>query len=363
MSQANPRYYAVIMAGGIGKRFWPLSKRDHPKQFLDILGHNKTLFQETYERFQQICPEENILVVTNEDYTGLVKEQVPSIQPHQILAEPIGRNTAPAIAYAAYKINAIDPDGTMVVAPSDHIILNEDVFRSTIVEGLDAAHNNEVLITLGIKPTRADTGYGYIQMNDESADGNLKKVKTFTEKPNKELAEYFLNSGEFFWNAGIFIWSCRTILDNFRKHLPDLHESFENGRAQIQTNQEEAFIKEIYPTLPMTSVDYGIMEKADNVYVLPADFQWSDIGTWNAVFDLLEKDDKNNALQGKHIFARNTKDCLINIGKDKLVALNNVDNLIVVDTGETLLIADKNQEQEIRQVVNEIKAQYGERYT
>ena len=363
MTHNNHHYYAIIMAGGIGKRFWPLSKRNYPKQFLDILGHNKTLFQETYERFKQICPEENILVVTNEDYAGLIRDQIPGIQPHQILCEPVGRNTAPAIAYGAYKIKKLDPEGTMVVAPSDHLILNENTFTQTILEGLNAAHQSEIFITLGIKPTRADTGYGYIQMNDEIANGNLKKVKTFTEKPNKELAEYFLNSGEFFWNAGIFIWNVNTILYGFQQYLPEVYESFEEGKSSINTDKEDEFIREIYPTLPMISVDYGIMEKANKVYVLPADFQWSDIGTWNAVFELVEKDDKNNALKGKKIFARNTKDCLVNIREDKLVALNNVDNLIVVDTGEALLIADKNEEQEIRQVVNEIKAQYGERYT
>ncbi len=359
----NNHHYAIIMAGGIGKRFWPLSKKDYPKQFLDILGHNQTLFQETYNRFKAILPEENIYVVTNEDYIDLIKEQIPTFQDHQILAEPVGRNTAPAIAYGAHKIDAIDPEGVMVVAPSDHLIRDEDEFQKTILEGLQAALKDDILITLGIKPSRPDTGYGYIQMADDNANGRLKQVKTFTEKPNYDLAKYFLESDEFFWNSGIFIWSIQSILKGFQNHLPELFDNFDQGKSQFQTNEEADFIKEIFPTLPMISIDYGIMEKAENVYVLPADFQWSDIGTWNAVFDLLEKDEGNNALQGKKIFARDTNNCLVNVKSDKLVALNNVDNLIVVDTGAALLVADKNKEQEIRQIVNEIKAQYGERYT
>ncbi len=359
----NKHHYAIIMAGGIGKRFWPLSTKDYPKQFLDILGHNQTLFEATYNRFKQILPEENIFVVTNEGYIDLIKQQAPALQDHQILPEPVGRNTGPAIAYGAHKIDAIDPEGVMVVAPSDHLIMNEDRFKNTIREGLSFAQKEDILITLGIKPTRPDTGYGYIQMEDEGSKGNLKKVKTFTEKPNYELAQYFLDSGEFFWNSGIFIWNIKSILKGFQNHLPELFDSFEEGKTYFQTQDEEAFIKQIFPTLPMISIDYGIMEKAENVYVLPADFQWSDIGTWNAVFDFLEKDDNNNALQGKKVFARNANDCLVKIQKDKLVALNNVNNLIVVDTGEKLLIADKQKEQEIRQIVNEIKAQYGERYT
>lgn len=359
----NYHHYAIIMAGGIGKRFWPLSKKDYPKQFLDILNQGQTLFQETYERFTNILPKENIFVVTNEEYINLIQEQVPEIQDNQIMAEPVGRNTAPAIAYGAYKIHGVDPDAAIAVAPSDHLIFNEEKFFQTISDGLDFALQDEILITLGIKPTRPDTGYGYIQMEDDRTKGDLHKVKTFTEKPNPDLAQYFLESGEFFWNSGIFIWGVQTILKAFEQHLPDLNESFQQGKDKFNTEEEKDFIREVFPTLPLISVDYGIMEKADNVYVLPADFQWSDIGTWKAVFDWLEKDGKNNALQGKKVFARNTQDCLVNIQEDKLVALNHVDNLIVVDTGEALLIADKNQEQDIRQIVNEIKAQYGERFT
>lgn len=359
---SNSHYYTIIMAGGVGKRFWPLSKRSYPKQFLDILGKGQTLFQETYQRFEKICPSENILVVTNEDYVDLIKEQVPGIKDEQILPEPVGRNTGAAVAYGAFRIQARDPEGTMVVAPSDHFITNEDAFCECILEGMATAAESESLITLGIHPTRADTGYGYIQMADQQS-GSLHRVKTFTEKPNKELAEYFVKSGEFLWNAGIFIWHSQTILASFQQYLPDLYDSLKERQSDFDTDKEFDFIRDVYPTLPMTSVDYGIMEKAEQVYVLPANFEWSDIGTWNAVFELLGKDNKNNAIQGKQIFTRNAKDSLVHITPDKLVALNNVDNLIVVDTGEALLIADRNEEQEIRQVVNEIKARYGERYT
>ncbi len=360
----NAHFYAIIMAGGVGKRFWPLSKRSYPKQFLDILGKGQTLFQETYQRLATLCPPENILVVTNEDYVDLIKSQVPSINEHQLLPEPVGRNTGPAVAYSAFRVQAMDPEGTLVVAPSDHSIMDEELFTQTIKTGLESAAQDNSLITLGIHPTRADTGYGYIQMDDtQSENDDLRPVKTFTEKPNKELAEYFLNSGEFLWNAGIFIGHNKTFLDSFQQYLPELFDALKEGQDHFHTPAEKGFIREVYPTLPMTSVDYGIMEKAERVFVLPANFQWSDIGTWNAVFELLDKDEKNNALKGKQIFTRNTKDSLVHIASDKLVALNKVDNLIVVDTGEALLIADRNEEQEIRQVVNEIKALYGERYT
>lgn len=360
----NQHYYTVIMAGGVGKRFWPLSREDYPKQFIDILGQGKTLFQATFQRCQKICSTDNIIVVTNDTYIDLVKQQVPDIRDDQILTEPIGRNTAPCVAYAAHHIRAIDPQGVMMVAPSDHLIMNEAEFSNTILKGLDFAAENDVLITLGIRPTRPDTGYGYIQMSEEDQNGGLNKVKTFTEKPDQEWAEYFVNSGEFLWNSGIFIWHAETILRAFQNHMPELEENFEAGKDVMGTPEEQDFIANTYPTLPKISIDYGIMENAHNVYVLPADFQWSDIGTWNAVYDLLEKDEKNNAITGKNVFTRNTKDCLINVtDRSKLVALNSVDNLIVVDTGSILLIANKNQEQEVRQVVNEIKAQYGEKYT
>lgn len=359
----NKHNYAVIMAGGVGSRFWPLSRRKYPKQFLDIFGTNQSLFQSTFERFKKVCPEENIIVVTNEDYRPIVKEQIPGIRDEQILGEPLARNTAPCIAYASHKINKRDSEAVMVVAPSDHLIKDEDRFSQHIFNCLQFAQKEDILITLGIKPTRPDTGYGYIQMIEEQQKNLFYKVKTFTEKPNPELAQYFIDSGEFLWNTGIFIWSVQSILSSFQKHLPELNDSFNNGENRLNTSREKDFIEETYSTLPMISIDYGVMEKASNVFVLPADFQWSDIGTWNALFEFLQRDENENAFKGKQIFSRKTKNCLVNVNNDKLVALNHVNNLIIVEADNILLVADKRQEQDIRQVVNEIRARYGERYT
>lgn len=358
----NENFYAVIMAGGVGSRFWPMSKKRHPKQFIDILGKNKSLFQTTYERFKSICPEENIFVVANEIYADTIKKQVPSITNHQILKEPVSRNTAPCIAYAAQRINKINTNAVMVVAPSDHLILNEDVFRESITKALNFAMQEDLLVTLGIKPTRPDTGYGYIQMNDDHQREGFFKVKTFTEKPNSELAEHFFDSGEFLWNAGIFVWSVKSINKAIEDFLPEVHKSFESGLDQLNTESEDEFIGSVYSSLPNVSIDYGIMEKASNVYVLPADFAWSDIGTWNALYEFLQKDEFQNAIRGKQVFVRNSENCIVNVNDNKLVALNSVKDLIIVEADNILLIADKNHEQEIRQVVNEIKAQFGEKY-
>jgi len=358
----SEHFYTVIMAGGIGSRFWPLSKSNYPKQFQDILGTSKTLFKATYDRFTHICPQENIFTVTNKDYAPLVKEQAPDMTDDQILGEPIARNTAPCIAYAAHKLVEKDPQATMVIAPSDHLILNEDKYINSIDKALNYAHEHDILITLGIQPSRPDTGYGYIQMMEDKNIGDLKKVKTFTEKPNPELAEHFINSGEFLWNAGIFICSAQSILNAFRKHLPELYDNFQSSKGALNTKEEDAFIEETYPTLPLISIDYGVMEKADNVYVLTADFEWSDIGTWNSIYEYLNKDEENNAIKSKDVFARNTSNCIVNTKNDKLFALNNVEDLIIVESDDVVLIANRNKEQEIRHLVNEIKATFGERY-
>lgn len=358
----NDHFYTVIMAGGVGSRFWPLSRQKKPKQFLDVLNTGKSLFQATYKRFSNICPEQNVYVVANQDYEGLIKEQVPQMTNDQILLEPVGRNTAPCIAYAVYKIKQKDPEAVVVVAPSDHLIMHENVFVDCVESAMNFASDKDVLVTLGIKPNRPDTGYGYIQMNEDHVDGEFYKVKTFTEKPNIELAQQFLESGEFLWNAGIFIMSVQSITDAFEKFLPDVASCFKNSENIYYSEAENIFIRKAYEVSPTISIDYGVMEKASNVFVLPTDFGWSDIGTWNSLFEYVDKDTNNNAIKGKTVFTRNAKNCIINVSDDKLLVVNNVDNLIIVESDGIILVADKSQEQDIRNVVNEIKTKYRDKY-
>jgi len=265
--------YVIIMAGGIGSRFWPMSRSRHPKQFMDILGVGQTLLQQTFERFKEICPAENIYVVTNHDYNDLVLEQLPELKPEQVISEPTRRNTAPCVAYASFRIAQKDPDANTVVAPSDHLILNKETFVNLIKKALEVTADNDLLITLGIKPTRPDTGYGYIQFNTETLekDGDVHKVKTFTEKPDKEMAKFFLKSGDFLWNSGIFIWNVQSILSAFKEHLPEVYNLLKEGKELYETDKEEYFVKKAYSQCRNISIDYGIMEKAKNVYVLKAE--------------------------------------------------------------------------------------------
>lgn len=359
----NKHYYAVIMAGGVGSRFWPLSRKNHPKQFHDIFGRGKCLLRETYDRLKNICPEKNIYVVTNESYEDLVKENIPEINDYQILGEPMGRNTAPCVAYATHRIKKKDPNASIVVAPADHLIGNEEEFAKVITKALDFALRQEILITIGIKPTRPDTGYGYIQFMEDKKTEGFYKVKTFTEKPNRQLADHFIESGEFLWNAGIFCWSAKAISNSLKQHLSEIDSLFTKGDKILGTKHEKKFIRKTYEICPMISIDYGIMEKAENVYVIPADFEWSDIGTWNALYELADKDDNNNVLRGDNIYLRNTNKCIIYVSKGKLAALNSVSNLIIVENDNVLLVADREKEQEIRQVVNDLKLKHGEKFT
>lgn len=362
VKRMNPNYYGIIMAGGVGSRFWPLSRKNMPKQFLDILNTGNTLFQSTYNRLSKLCLAENIYVVTNEAYRSIIKEQVPDISDEQILGEPQARNTAPCIAYGAFKIHSLNPNAVMAVVPSDHLIGDEENFNKTFLKAFDFAENNPVLLTLGIKPTRPDTGYGYIQYEEEHGGGDIFKVKTFTEKPNLELAKQFVSSGDFVWNSGMFIWSSSEIIKSLKMHIPDLYESFHRGVSNFRTSSETEFIRKIYETCPMISIDYGVMEKSRNVHVMPADFDWSDIGTWDGLYAVAKKDNNGNSVSGEMTFLRNTSDTMVNVPKNVMVALNNVSNLIVVLHDNILLIADKAKEQEIKQVVNDIKVAYGDRF-
>jgi len=342
--KANKNYYCVIMAGGIGARFWPMSRSSHPKQFIDILGTGKTLIQQTFERLTRLCPPENILIVTNGIYKELVLSQLPEISEDQVLCEPMRRNTAPCIAYANYKILKQNPEASIVVAPSDHIILKEEDFIETLNGALKAASENDWLLTLGIKPSRPDTGYGYIQYKGEEVydDDQIRKVKTFTEKPNQELAETFLESGDFLWNSGIFVWSLKSIMKSFKENLPEVDELFSKGIDVYNTNAEEDFINNTYPVCKNISIDYGVMEKAQNVYVRISEFGWSDLGTWGSLHDIREKDNKQNAISGKNVMVYNTEDCIINMPPNKLVVINGLNDFIVVEEEGTLLICKKN---------------------
>jgi mannose-1-phosphate guanylyltransferase len=353
------------MAGGVGARFWPMSTTVKPKQFIDVLGTGKTLIQLTFERFKNICPAENVYVVTNEIYKDIVLEQLPELSENQVLCEPSRRNTAPCIAYANYKIHETNPNAVVVVAPSDHIILKEDEFVSDIKTGIKAAAENDWLLTLGIKPSRPDTGYGYIQYQSEKIytnDNRLRKVKTFTEKPTLEIAKSFLESGDFLWNSGIFIWSLKSIMGAFNEHLDEVDNLFSKGIGKYNTPEEDAFIKDTYTICKNISIDYGVMEKANNVYVLAVDFGWSDLGTWGSLYAIREKDENSNAIVGENVMTYDTKNCIVNVPDKKLVVLQGLDNYIVVEENNTLLVCRKEDEQQIRQFVADVKIEKGDKF-
>jgi mannose-1-phosphate guanylyltransferase len=355
--------YCVIMAGGIGSRFWPMSRNNFPKQFLDILGTGRSLLQQTYERFKGICPPENIFIVTNESYVEHVRSQLPQMNPDQILAEPQRRNTAPCIAYAAFKIRSINPEANMVVAPSDHIIRDEGGFTLAINKALNFTKENDSLLTLGIQPNRPDTGYGYIQFNDDENTEKFKisRVKTFTEKPNLEMAKFFLKSGDFLWNAGIFVWNIKAILNAFRQNLPEMYSIFDEGKNIFNTNEEADFVRKAYTQCTNISIDYGIMEKAKNVYVLSAEFGWSDLGTWRSLYEHVPHDEHSNAVVG-NVMMENSTGCIINISKDRLAVIQGLHDFIVVQSENVLLICRKDDEQLVRTMVNDVKLKKGEKF-
>ena len=346
------------MAGGIGSRFWPMSTTDHPKQFLDILGTGKTLIQQTYNRFTGICPKENIFIITNERYKDLVVEQL-KIDESRVISEPARKNTAPCIAYASYKIQDINPDANIVVAPSDHLILKEDAFAEIIHIALNKTKHDDCLVTLGIKPSRPDTGYGYIQFNNTaptSGDIRIRKVKTFTEKPSLQTAMEFLESGDFCWNSGIFVWRISSIITALDKHLSGVSTLFKEGTGKYNTPKEAKFIQKIYQLCKNISIDYAVMEKADNVYVVLSDFGWSDLGTWRSLYENAGniQAGEANAVTGKNVFMYDSKNCIVNMPDDKLAVLQGLDDYIVVDANNILLVCKKQDEQKIKQIVNDI---------
>ena len=354
--------YVAIMAGGIGSRFWPQSRSAKPKQFLDILDTGKTLLQITYDRFTNICPPENIQIVTLDEYDALVREQIPGIQSHQIVKEPTRRNTAPCIAYICDKIYAKDPEATIIVVPSDHIILYEDKYLEIISKCLDFVADHDALVTLGIKPTRPSTGYGYIQYDEEKREGEFYRVKTFTEKPDAEIAKTFVKSGDFLWNSGMFVWKARTILDAMHKYLPEVMDCFAGAHEVYGTPKEKAFIERAYSQCTNISIDYGVMEKADNVFTIPSKFGWSDIGSWDSLYEVYDKDYLGNAVMGKNVKIYDASNNMIMVQDGKLVVLQGLDGYCIVDTHDVLLICQKSQEQQLKEMTIDLKKDNLDRY-
>lgn len=358
----NNNNYVAIMAGGIGSRFWPVSRVDFPKQFLDILNTGKTLIQSTFDRFAQYIPVENIYVVTSIQYKDIVAKQLPQIPVENIVCEPSRKNTAPCIAYISYKLQELNPASNLICAPADHLILDDTSFIKTSLEALAFTAKNNALLTLGIKPFKPNTGYGYIQYEQQAVSDNIYKVKTFTEKPDLELAKTFIASGDFLWNAGIFVWQTKNIIAAFEKYLPEIHELFQGARKAMNNSTEEEAIELIYPLCMNISIDYGILEKADNVYVIPSSFGWSDLGTWGSAYESLEKDYHDNAVAGNNVVLYDCSSSIVHTQDDKLVLLQGLEDYIVVDSPDALLVCKKENEQNIKEYLAEIKRNIGDKF-
>jgi mannose-1-phosphate guanylyltransferase len=358
----NKHHYVAIMAGGIGSRFWPKSRTSYPKQFLDILNTGKSLIRWTYERYAAFIPNENIFIVTSDEYVSIVHEQLPELPFENILAEPSRKNTAPCVAYISYKLLQKDPEAALIVAPSDHMILDNEAFRNITNKALDFVTQIKSLVTLGIKPTHPNTGYGYIQHETIAAGDGIYKVKTFTEKPNLELAKTFLSSGDFLWNAGIFVWQVKNVMMAFEKYQPEMYELFDNEKANFNTPNETEAINRIYPLCTNVSIDFAIMEKADNVFVIPSSFGWSDLGTWNSAYDNLDKDYLGNAVASENVIVIDATKCMVSAPHEKLVLIQGLDDCIIVDTKDVLMICKKEKEQAIKEYVAEVKRNKGDRY-
>lgn len=356
----NTNYYAVIMAGGVGSRFWPMSTQKNPKQFHDMLGSGKSLIQNTYSRLERLIPSENILISTNKKYKKLVLNQLEKTTPKQLLLEPCMRNTAPCILYAALKINAINPNAVMVIAPSDHWIENEIEFINNIEKSFQFCQKNDVLMTLGIKPNYPNTGYGYIQFKNTNSE--IKKVTQFTEKPDLETAKKFVKSGEYLWNAGIFIWSVKSILKAFETNIPTMNALFCKGNHVYNTEFEDDFIASNYEKSENISIDYGILEKATNTYVLPVQFDWNDLGTWGSLYNKLPKDIQQNAVVGGQTIFRNASNNMVRTQTKKRVVIQGLNDYIVIEKDDVLLICPKSDEQNIKQITAQVKKEFGDNF-
>lgn len=357
----NQNYYAVLMAGGVGSRFWPVSTSAYPKQFHDMLGAGKTLIQKTFDRLNRFIPTENILILTNERYNDLVLEQLPKVGQEQVVLEPAMRNTAPCILYAALKIQKMNPNAVMIVAPSDHWIEDEQAFEDNVKACFDKCEKEGVLCTLGIQPAYPNTGFGYIEFEKRS-DANLKKVSQFREKPDYETAKEFLAQGNFLWNAGIFMWSVETIVNAFKAYQPEQYDLFQAGISCYNTEDEQEFIAENYPKAENISIDYAILENSQAIFTLPATFDWNDLGTWGALYEKLDKDEADNAIVNSKTLLKDAKGNMIRSAKDKIVVVDGLEDYIIVDKEEVLLIFPKSKQQDIKTVLNKVKDKFGDQY-
>ncbi len=350
--------YCVIMAGGVGSRFWPKSRQSKPKQFLDILGSGKSFIRHTFERFLESVPQENFLVVTNRKYRDLVLEHIPELKPEQVLCEPIGRNTAPCICYAAFSLLKQNPEAEMIVTPADHYISDEVAFRGIIDEAVDFSSRNNALMTIGVKPTRPETGYGYIQV---SSSEPISKVKCFTEKPNLELAQTFIQCGEFFWNSGIFVWKVSDIVKAIEAYMPDNYRLFSSIMESYGTADEERAIAKVFAECKAISIDYGVMEQAENVYVRVGEFGWSDVGTWGSVYQHAKKDKYANSAS-EDTFLYDTRNTLISMPEGKIAVVSGLRDYIIVDTDDVLMVCPREEEQNIKKFIDDVKYKKGEDY-
>ncbi|MGB2683615.1 MAG: mannose-1-phosphate guanylyltransferase [Olleya sp.] len=357
----NKNYYAILMAGGVGSRFWPVSTEEFPKQFHDMLGTGDTLIQKTFSRLSKLIPKENIFILTNEKYNDLVLEQLPEVTKRQVVLEPAMRNTAPCILYASLKIQKENPDAIMIVAPSDHWIEDEVAFTTNVKQAFTYCQDNDALMTLGVTPTFPNTGYGYIETGTASED-NISPVVQFREKPNYETAKQFLSKGNFLWNAGIFMWSATSVIKAFESNQPELFDLFKTGMATYNTEFEDDFIRDNYPKAENISVDYAIMESSTNVYVIPATFDWNDLGTWGSLYDKLDKDQNNNAVVNAKTLTEDASGNMIRTKADKVVVVDGLNDYIIVDKDEVLLIFPKSKEQDIKKVLQKVKDNFGEHY-
>ena len=353
--------YCVIMCGGVGSRFWPFSKAAMPKQFIDFFGTGRSLLQMAFDRINGIVPVENIILITNESYEHLIKEQLPEISDDRILLEPARRNTAPCIAWAAHHIQAINPEAKMMVAPSDHLVINVEKFRQSVNSAFDFIDSHDALVTMGIKPSRPETGYGYIQVG-EAVEGDFSNVKTFTEKPNEDLARVFLESGEFFWNSGMFFWRADTIIRALNEHAPEVNAIFEKGDQYFGTPDERKYIEDNFEACPSISIDFAIMEKAPNVFVETVDFGWNDLGTWRSLYEHSPKNKDGNVTQKCKALMYNSHNNIVAVKGDKLVVTSGLEGYIVADVDDALLIVPLEEEQKIKNYVNEVKSKFGDKY-
>jgi mannose-1-phosphate guanylyltransferase len=347
--------YCILMSGGLGSRFWPLSTKQIPKQFIDILGTGKSMLRQTYERFSKMFDDDKIFIVTNRDFVDLTKAQIPEISDNNILVEPVSKNTAVCIAYAHHRIKAFDPNAEFIISPTDHIMLNTDNFYELIENSFEFVDHKDIILTMGLKPLNPHPGYGYIQYKSDSINKNIYKIKTFVEKPNEEMAQLFVDSDEFLWNTGIMVANVLSMDEAYKKHMPQIYTLFEKYKDAFNTDSENAVIEEIYPQCDKISVDYGIMEKAENSYVQIANFDWTDLGTWSALYEIMDKDEHNNFVANKKTILYDTENCIINSLNEKNIVIDGLKDYIVADSGTSLLIIPKKNESKIKSIVNRIK--------